>query len=299
MERKETKEMGNNSSKTRQSRNRRRIRRLKRRIIRILVLSGAILLICVVVTLFGKKLLENILKDESERNPINTEESKTLNGTGEKKINKEIRETETASAEKLEEFKSRYNKEKEKFVSYTVCLDAGHGGEDTGAEGEAGSYEKDEVMKLSYLVKSYLEAVGVNVVMTRTGDETVSLEQRRNIAENCNADLLLSIHRNVYEGTEDVNGIEAWINNSRPQDAARISENILDSIEHNVRGFRNRGVKWGSMDNVNENYGVNKVSMASLILEVGFITSRHDNELFIAYLDEIARGIAAGVLDSI
>lgn len=259
------------------------------------VLAGMIFLICVAVTFLGK-----ILKDKNKGNTIKTEDNKKLNGTEDEKINNEImKESETASAEKLEEFKSQYNTDKKKFASYTVCLDAGHGGDDVGAEGDDGSYEKDEVMKLTYLVKSYLEAAGVNVVMTRTGDETVSLEERRNIAENCNADLLLSIHRNVYEGTQDVNGIEAWINNSRPQDAAGISENILDSIEHNVKGFKNRGVKWGTMDNVNENYGVNKVSMASLILEVGFITSEHDNELFIKYLDEIARGIAVGVLDSI
>lgn len=295
MERKETKEMENNSVKTRQSRKRRRIRRLKRRIIRIFVLAGMFFMVCVVVAFLG-----NIFKDKNDRNTINTGDNKKLNGTEDEKINNEImKKSETASDEKLEEFKSQYNKDKKKFASYTVCLDAGHGGDDVGAEGDNGSYEKDEVIKLTYLVKSYLEAVGVNVVMTRTGDEAVSLEQRRNIAENCNADLLLSIHRNVYGGAEEVNGIEAWINNSRPQDAARISESILDSIEHNVKGFKNRGVKWGSMDDVNENYGVNKVSMASLILEMGFITSEHDNELLAAYLDEIARGIAVGVLDGI
>lgn len=285
--------MANNGNKTRKSRKRRRIRRLKRGIIRLSVLAGSFLLICVVFSFF-----RNMLKDKDERETIRTEDNNKLISVEDKKINK-TKESETASAEKLEEFKKGYNKDKKRFSSYTVCLDAGHGGEDVGAEGDNGSYEKDEVIKLSYLVKSYLEAVGVNVVMTRKGDEAVSLEQRRNIAENCNADLLLSIHRNVYEGDEDVNGMEAWINNSRPQDATRISENILNSIEQNVKGFKNRGVKWGSMDNVNENYGVNKVSMASLILEVGFITSDHDNELFYRYLDEIAQGIAMGVLDSI
>lgn len=242
-----------------------------------------------------------MLKNKDDNGSTIETEKKKLSSTNDK-INKEFNKTaeaETVSTEKLEEFKSRYNQINEKYKSFTVCVDAGHGGEDVGAEGDDGSYEKDQVLKLSYQVKSYLESVGVNVVMTRDGDKKVSLEERRNIAEECNADLLLSLHRNVYGGREEVNGLEAWINNSRPQDATRISENILKSIGRNVKGFKNRGVKWGSMDNANENYGVNKVSMASLILEVGFITSGHDNELFHKYLDEIAQGIAKGVLDSI
>lgn len=273
-----------------------RIRRLKRRLFRIFVLTNMILAVCVTVLLFrktsnaGGQPLQNKKADEK------------LSGTdGKNEITniKYMEESETVKGEKLTDFKSQNSEKSDRFKTYTVCLDAGHGGNDVGAEGEDGSYEKNQVLKLSYLVKNYLEAVGVKVVMTRKGDETVSLEERRNIAENCNADLLLSIHRNVYEGKQEVNGIEAWINNQRPQDATKISENILKNIERKVSDFRNRGVKWGSMDNVNENYGVNKVSMASLILEVGFITSTHDNKLFNRYLDDIAWGIAQGVLDSI
>ncbi len=63
--------------------------------------------------------------------------------------------------------------------------------------------------------------------------------------------------------------------------------------------MKNRGVKWGTMDNVNENYGVNKVSMTSLILETGFMSSVRDSKLFEDYLDEYAKGIAKGVLENI
>ena len=63
--------------------------------------------------------------------------------------------------------------------------------------------------------------------------------------------------------------------------------------------MKNRGVKWGTMDNVNENYGVNKVSMTSLILETGFMSSVRDSKLLEDYLDEYAKGIAKGVLENI
>lgn len=203
------------------------------------------------------------------------------------------------SPEQVSEFARPYLDKEDKCRRYVVCLDAGHGGDDVGAEGLSGQYEKEETLKLALLVKEYLESAGVTVVMTRETDKKVSLAERREIAENCNADLLLSLHRNIYVGTEDVNGIEAWINNSRPADARKLSERILDCVEQEVHGVKNRGVKWGTMDNVNENYGVNKVSMASLILETGFMSSVHDSKLFEDHLDEYAKGIAKGVLENI
>lgn len=286
--------MEGRGQKTRKRMNR-RIRRFKRRLFRLFILVNLAFAVCVIFIMFKQTLKTGkAMMWQEEKGKSNAAEDK--NGTGDERY---IQEKETIQEKKLNEFKSLYSSKRETFKSYTVCLDAGHGGIDVGAEGNDGSYEKNQVLKLSYLVKDYLEAVGVKVVMTRTDDETLSLEDRRNIAENCNANLLLSIHRNVYAGSEEVNGMEAWINNARPKDANEISENILKCVGRRVSGIKNRGVKWGSMDNVNENYGINKVSMASLILEVGFITSDHDNELFEKYLDDIAWGIAQGVLDSI
>lgn len=203
------------------------------------------------------------------------------------------------TAKQASEFSGLFSDKTDKCRNYVVCLDAGHGGDDVGAEGLAGQYEKDETLKLALLVKGYLESAGVTVVMTRDTDIKVTLAERREIAENANADILLSLHRNIYEGTEDVNGIEAWINNSRPADAKKLSEYILDCVEQEVPGVKKRGIKWGTMDNVNENYGVNKVSMTSLILETGFMSSVHDSKLFEDYLDEYAKGIAKGVLKNI
>lgn len=202
---------------------------------------------------------------------------------------------------RLSEFKDLYvsQDDSNKYSGYTVCLDAGHGGNDAGAEGSDGSLEKNQTLKLTYMVKSYLESVGINVVLTRTKDEFLSLEDRRNIAEEGNVDLLVSIHRNIYEGTEDVNGIEAWVNNSKPEKSMEIAESILEQVSVCVEGVNNRGVKWGTMDNVNENYALNRVSMDSMILEIGFMTSDHDNYLFNLYMEEIAKGIAMGIINQI
>lgn len=270
------------------------IRKRRKKIIKTLcfVANMAVMVALILILVFWRNGNSN--KNEMSGNRV-------YDGTvnpGNQEAAKEL-ETTVVSIANISAFAEAYASKADRCRNYVVCLDAGHGGDDVGAEGNDGQYEKQETLKLALLIKEYLESTGVRVVMTRETDKTLSLSERKEIAENCKADLLLSIHRNVYEGTEDVNGIEAWINNCRPADANKISENILRYIKNEVPEIKNRGVKWGTMDNVNENYAVNKVSMASLILEVGFISSEYDNRLFEQYLGEFARGIAKGILENI
>ncbi len=270
------------------------IRKRRKKIIKTLcfVANMAVMVALILILVFWRNGKSN--KNEMSGNRV-------YDGTvnpGNQEAAKEL-ETTVVSIANISAFAEAYASKADRCRNYVVCLDAGHGGDDVGAEGNDGQYEKQETLKLALLIKEYLESTGVRVVMTRETDKTLSLSERKEIAENCKADLLLSIHRNVYEGTEDVNGIEAWINNCRPADANKISENILRYIKNEVPEIKNRGVKWGTMDNVNENYAVNKVSMASLILEVGFISSEYDNRLFEQYLGEFARGIAKGILENI
>ena len=59
-----------------------------------------------------------------------------------------------------------------------VVLDAGHGGEDHGAKGVSGRYEKDLVLEVARRLARRLRARGLRVVMTRDRDEFVPLERR-------------------------------------------------------------------------------------------------------------------------
>lgn len=78
----------------------------------------------------------------------------------------------------------------------TVVIDAGHGGEDRGARGRGGLDEKDLVLDVSKRLAARLRAAGLEVVLTRRGDHTLSLEERSSIANDARADLFLSIHAN-------------------------------------------------------------------------------------------------------
>lgn len=80
----------------------------------------------------------------------------------------------------------------------TVVLDAGHGGDDAGAHGVAGTLEKDLTLTVARRLKGLLEArLGLRVVMTRDDDRFLPVESRSATANNNKADLFLSLHANA------------------------------------------------------------------------------------------------------
>jgi len=80
----------------------------------------------------------------------------------------------------------------------TVILDPGHGGDENGAMGAAGTLEKDITLAIARRLKAGLESrLGVRVLLTREADETVPLDDRAALANNNKGDLLISIHANA------------------------------------------------------------------------------------------------------
>ena len=93
----------------------------------------------------------------------------------------------------------------------TVAIDAGHGGDDTGAKGAAGTLEKDVTLDAARRLKGALEArLGLRVIMTRDDDRTVPVENRSAVANNNKADLFISLHANASFRT-DVIGATAYV----------------------------------------------------------------------------------------
>jgi N-acetylmuramoyl-L-alanine amidase len=100
-----------------------------------------------------------------------------------------------------------------------VVLDAGHGGTDPGAIGEAGTYEKDITLDLVHRVAPMLAARGIQVVLTRDDDTFVSLEERTARANASGADLFLSVHCNAAENRSR-HGIETYVLDTQTSDMA-------------------------------------------------------------------------------
>lgn len=91
-----------------------------------------------------------------------------------------------------------------------IVIDPGHGGRDTGTIGPTGLREKDVTLEVArHLGKLIEEKLGSEVIYTRSGDETVSLERRTEIANEARADLFLSIHVNSSR-YRSVGGVETF-----------------------------------------------------------------------------------------
>ena len=112
-----------------------------------------------------------------------------------------------------------------------VVLDPGHGGRDPGARGVTGEPEKVVTLAVAERVAADLaRRGGVEVVLTRSDDSTLSLEQRTALANARGADLFVSIHANASRNRR-THGIETYtLNNTGDRATIRLAalENGLD-----------------------------------------------------------------------
>jgi len=184
---------------------------------------------------------------------------------------------------------------------YVVCVDAGHGDWDGGAvkleNGKEVRIEKDDNLWMAKLFRDALEAYGIEVVMTRETDIYLGLSERARIANAAGADVMISLHRNSYEGTDDVHGVEFWIHNSRPAEAEVLAQSMMDELVK-VGGLENRGVKYGTITSPRDNYAINReANMTSMIIEMGFVSSTSDNAAYDTHGKAYAQGMARAVYE--
>ncbi len=171
-----------------------------------------------------------------------------------------------------------------------VVLDAGHGGSNPGATYN-GRQEKDDTLALALAIGPILEANGVNVYYTRDTDLYESPHQKAMEGNAVNADYFVSIHRNSSPYPNQYTGVETLVYN-RYGEAARLAENINARLED--VGFVNQGV------NERTNLVVlNRTEMPAVLLEVGFINTDADNQLFDERFRDIAQAIADGILETV
>lgn len=92
-----------------------------------------------------------------------------------------------------------------------VVVDAGHGGEDPGSIGSAGSYEKNVTLSVAKKLAALInKEPGMQAIMTRTGDYYISPNQRPALARKHKADLFVSIHADAFT-TEQPSGAAVWV----------------------------------------------------------------------------------------
>ena len=174
----------------------------------------------------------------------------------------------------------------------TICIDAGHGGKDSGAVW-GDRMEKDDALNLALKVAEQVEALGQRALLTRDDDSYPYFGERADIANNADADVFVSLHRNSFEGAK---GVEIWISYKASSDTVEFAEDLLSLLE-DVGISKNRGVKKGTVADPKDDYYVNKLTnMTSCIVELGFIQSDEDNRLYDENMDAYAKAIAGSAV---
>ncbi len=175
--------------------------------------------------------------------------------------------------------------------AWVVVIDAGHGGADVGAVGISGIQEKNIVFSISQQVAEQLRRQGVNVVMTRTGDQEIDLPPRVSKASRVGADAFVSIHANsISLSRPDINGLETYYYASRS--GYRLARAIHNRILSNT-SLRDRGIRQARF------YVIRRTSMPATLVETGFVTGSEDAARFRspAQRTKIAEAIAQGIMD--
>jgi N-acetylmuramoyl-L-alanine amidase len=212
-----------------------------------------------------------------------------------------------------------------------VVVDPGHGGRDGGANGPGKVREKHVTLAIAREVGRLLEAQGVDVVMTRTDDSAVALEERTAIANRVNADLFVSIHANSHKNRK-VRGVETYYLNvtddaysirlaameNRTSEeqvsdlqliladlatkvnteesaalAKRVQAKLMKAIQPHNPKTRDLGVKSSLF------YVLLGARMPSILVETGFLSHKGEGKLLtrVDYQKATARAIATGLLE--
>lgn len=170
-----------------------------------------------------------------------------------------------------------------------IILDPGHGGEDEGCA-RAGIVEKDINLSIAKAAKEKLTQMGYDVMMTREGDETLSLEQRVRFANEKQASIYISIHQNACEEqTSDVQGIETYYSSSKGEDGSeRLAKIMQKGITNNTDALNRETLAREDL------YVIRETNMPSCLVETGFLSNKKERELLTTseYQEQLADAIA-------
>jgi N-acetylmuramoyl-L-alanine amidase len=171
-----------------------------------------------------------------------------------------------------------------------ICLDPGHGGAESGALGCGGKREADFNLGIALKLRDLLAKEGAKVIMTRSGDTDVSLEQRVQIANENNVDILLSIHNNALP-----DGRDPWTEHGtssywyHPQ-SAEFAHKLKEGVQKEI-AFGDLATRWQNLALIRPS------GELAVLAEIGFMVNPDEY----AYLEQNAgqEKSAQGLLDGL
>lgn len=213
-----------------------------------------------------------------------------------------------------------------------IVVDPGHGGKDFGAPGFVpGVHEKDLVLAISKRVAAKIrDDLGLEAILTRTGDRYLTLEERTAFANTRHADLFVSIHTNASRdpraygietyflnlatddesirvaamenatSTKNISDLHSILNdllkNAKINESRHLASLVQDSLIANMnqRGYdriKDKGVKQAPF------YVLLGARMPSILVEASFISNREECRRLVtpAYQNHLAESIVQGL----
>ena len=190
----------------------------------------------------------------------------------------------------------------------TVIIDAGHGGEDGGAEVD-GVLEKDINLSIADKLADTLRLCGVRVTEIRDEDISVyddsaqtlrekkvsDLKHRVEIVNGSENNILVSIHQNKYDNSA-YSGTQVFYSSNN--DKSRVlAESIRNSVVSLLQNDNTRELKPANSDI----YLLDNATVPAVIVECGFLSNDEERAKLLdsGYQSEMAYSIAMGVLEYI
>ncbi len=183
---------------------------------------------------------------------------------------------------------------------YTIVIDAGHGGRDGGSVGVNGSIEKNLNLAYAKTLQKMLTKSGVNVVMTRNGDNGLydenadnkklsDMRARRDIIREAQPDLVISLHMNSFP-LDSCKGAKTFY-----QIGSDISYNVAKAIQNSLHYYIDNA---SSTVSAGDYYILNCTNYTSVLIECGFVSSPEEEQLLQDenYREEFIYSVYRGIM---
>jgi N-acetylmuramoyl-L-alanine amidase len=170
-----------------------------------------------------------------------------------------------------------------------IAIDAGHGGNDSGAVSITKKKEKDFNQAVAERLVCLLQDAGAKVLITRPGDTTVSLQERTDNANAAGVDIFVSIHHNSVVNP-DIFGTESFFypgKNESQRLAGAIHRHLVKALNSNDRQVRAKDF-----------FVLRTTLMPAALVEVGYLSNVKDEQAAstMANQEKAAQGIFDGIL---
>ena len=165
----------------------------------------------------------------------------------------------------------------------TIVIDAGHGGEDGGCEGN-GLVEKNLNLDIALALADMLEKEGVNVVLTRETDillydptsnyegkkKAQDVRKRLEITKSCENPVLVSIHMNYFAQTQ-YSGLQVWYSKNDPN--SRVLANLVQGkVKSEIQPNNKRTIKESS----SSIFLLHNATFPAILIECGFLSNKDE-----------------------